>query len=42
MPTVYLLILLMLVLLGGTIALAIGRGKSEGETPKAPKLRDQG
>ena len=39
---VLLLVLLMIVLLGGTVALAIGRGKSEGETPKAPKLRDQG
>jgi hypothetical protein len=40
--TVFFLVLLMIVLLVGTIALAIGRGKSEGETPKAPKLRDQG
>ncbi|MCW2542458.1 MAG: hypothetical protein JWM40_10 [Frankiales bacterium] len=42
MPTLFFVILLMIVLLVGTIVLALGRGKSEGEQAKAPKLRDQG
>ena len=39
---IYFVILLMIVLLVGTIVMALGRGKSEGEQGKAPKLRDQG
>lgn len=37
--TLFLLIVLMIILLVGTVFMALGRGKSAGELPATPRLR---
>lgn len=39
MPWLAILIVLMIVLLGGTVWFALGRGQAEGEQGTAPRLR---